>query len=125
MNSDDLFERMFAAQHRVLVDMANVSAFEEWSPLEILAMRIFARTPHALGAIDISRALGCSLPHASRLSKKLKARGLVYERRWHQFRSLERTLAGEEWMRRELGNLTEESAQLFQLLGRVRRTACE
>ena len=88
-----------------------------------------------IGAIDIARVLGCSLPHASRLSKKLQARGLVSEFRWHQFRSLSMTLDGEDWMRRELGYLTaftadvfgdltpEERNLLYDLLGRVRRSA--
>lgn len=135
VDSDELFERMFAVQHRVLVDMANVAAFEEWAALEVLAMRVFCKTPHALGATDLAEAIGCSLPHASRLAKKLKARGFVSEHRWHQYRSLSRTLDGEEWARRELPNLTaftagvfadlslDERRQLYELLGRIRRSA--
>lgn len=137
LDPNELFERLFAVQHRVVVDMANVAAFEEWAPLEILAMRVFAKTPHAISALDIARALGCSFPHASRLSKKLQARGLVSVHRWHQYRSLQRTESGDEWLRSELSNLTaftndvfgdlsaDERAQLYVLLGLIRRSACE
>lgn len=135
VESEELFARMFAVHHRVLVDLARVGAFEEWSPFEVLAMRVFSLQPHAIGAMDVARALGCSFPYASRLSKKLQARGLVAEHRWHQYRSLQKTIDGEEWMRSELpyltaftasvfGDLTgEDRKQLFELLGRIRCSA--
>jgi DNA-binding MarR family transcriptional regulator len=135
VDSEELFARMFAVHHRVLVDLERVAAFEEWSPFEVLAMRVFSLYAHRIGAIDIARSLGCSLPYASRLSKKLQARGLVAEHRWQQFRSLQRTLAGEEWTRDELPCLTaftahvfgdllpEERVELYTLLGRIRRSA--
>jgi DNA-binding MarR family transcriptional regulator len=137
VSTDELFARMFEVHHRVLVDLERVAAFEEWSPFEVLAMRVFSLTAHAIGAIDIARALGCSFPYASRLSKKLQARGFIAEHRWHQWRSLQRTLPGEEWIESELpyllaftdavfGDLTPpERTQLYELLGRVRRSVSE
>jgi hypothetical protein len=114
VDSEELFARMFAVHHRVLVDLERVAAFEEWSPFEVLAMRVFSLYAHRIGAIDIARSLGCSLPYASRLSKKL---------------------ACEEWTRDELPCLTavtahvfgdllpEERVELYTLLGRIRRSA--
>lgn len=131
VTSEDVVERMFACQHRMVVQMREMAGFEEWSPLEVLAMRVFARNEMALGATDLERILGC--PHASRLVKSLKARGLVAEHRWKNYRSLMKTEAGLAWLEREqpyltafanqlLGPLsTTERRGLFIYLGRVMR----
>lgn len=121
VSSEDVVERMFACQHRMVVRMREVAAFDEWSPLEVLAMRVFARNEMALGAIDLERILGCSLPHASRLAKSLKARGLISEHRWKNYRSLMKTEAGEAWLARELPYLTAFANELLAPLTTTER----
>jgi DNA-binding MarR family transcriptional regulator len=105
---------------------------EEWSALEVMVLRLFARSTSALGAADFSRTLGISLPHASKIAGRLKAKGLVSERRWRQFRSLRLTPDGQRFLERELPNLTAfvdamfrglkpaEQVLLHELLQRVR-----
>ena len=123
IHDEDVLERMFACQHRMVVDMANIAASEEWSPLEILAMRVFARNPMALGARDLTRILGCSLPHASRLTTSLRERGLIYQHRWKNFRSLMMTDKGHRWLARELPNLTEFACEFLLPLTATERRA--
>lgn len=134
MTNEDLLERMFACHHRVLVGLTNAGGFEEFSPLEILALRIFARNATAIGTRDLRRILGCSWGHAARIANALKAKGFVREQRFQQFRSLVLTDAGSAHLVRELPYLTsyadaivralspDERRLLYELLGRVTRS---
>lgn len=137
VSDEDLFERLFAVHHGVVAAMHHVAGFEEWSAIEILALRLFARSTTALSATNISRMLGISLAHASKIGGRLKANGFVTEHRWRQFRSLRLTPKGTEFLERELPNLTAfvdavfrelsptERVVLDGLLQRIRRSACE
>lgn len=134
ITSGDVIERMFACQHRLVVEMTRDGYFHEWSPLEVLAMRVFARNTTSLSAADLERILGCSLAHASRLSRRLQKRGLIFVDRWGSFRSLSATVAGEDWLATELPYFTAfadsmlarlsipERRELYAHLGQVMRT---
>jgi DNA-binding MarR family transcriptional regulator len=94
----DLVERIFACQHQLVAKLWNVAHGQEWSPLELLAMRALMRNG-AMHLADLRHVLGISFQHMARVSKQLVANDRVVVRAWAQERRIDVTEAGREWFR--------------------------
>ncbi len=97
--------RLVVCATAVTAALRSAERFDEWTAMEIFALRAFQAVPNrVLGVSELARVLPCSVPHASKLMKRMRARGLVREGPvWHSFRSMVLT---EEGLEREAADST-------------------
>lgn len=96
LTDEQLLNLLFKCAHRVSLGLRHSESFEEWSLMEIRALRAFEREwNHVLGATEVAWSIDCSLPYATKLLQRLAARGLIREGvRWRNFRSFVLTEKG-------------------------------
>ncbi len=77
---EDVLRRLFACANATTTALRSAEQFEEWTAMKVFALRAFQRVPnYALGATELARALRCSVPHASKLMKRMRAEGLLMD----------------------------------------------
>lgn len=93
---EDLLKRLFVCTHATALALREEEQFHEWTAMEVFALRAFQRVPnHALGAKALATAVHCSVPYASKLMKRMHARGLLEQTDpWWNFRSMVLTEKG-------------------------------
>lgn len=112
---EDLFITLFITMHATNIMLANLSGFEEWSAMEVLALRAFQqRDNYVLGTKDIAALLHCSMPWASNVIKRLRKRGYIEQiGRWRQYHSMRLTEAGRARLRSDTDCLRAFTRQVF------------
>jgi DNA-binding MarR family transcriptional regulator len=75
---EELFRLLFGCAHQVTLCLRHIEQFDEWSAMEILALRAFERSfNQATCTTAISRRLYSSVPYASKLLRRLREKGLI------------------------------------------------
>ena len=130
---EELFKRVLVCAHEMEKAVRRSERFDDWSAIEILALRAFQRVPnHALGATELARRLRCSVTYASKMMRRLRGKGLLEEgTSYRTFRSMVLTPEGLERVQTDAECLEtfargvfaplsdEECRQLLVHLGRV------
>lgn len=130
---EDLLKRLFVSTHAMMLALRSAQRFDEWSAMEVFAMRAFQAVPNrALGANELAERLRCSVSYASRLMKRMRAKGMLRPgTAYRRFRSMVLTEDGLQRLRGDAqyleafarcaceGITDQERRHLLALLGRI------